>query len=114
MTVDMIFSPWEWKVAPEYFERQMALGPALFEADVAPDSLVMAATPLRAVREMFDSEELQYCLLRFVVSAAFDISDQALGANVIIAGGTLQTIGYARGGTHQIAHAAHQCLVQMG
>jgi phytoene dehydrogenase-like protein len=114
VVVDMIFNPWEWKVAPEYMERQMALGPAVIEIDAAPDSMMMAATPLRAVRELFESEQLQYCLLRFMVSGAFDINDQALGAQALMVGGTLQTIGYARGGTHQIAHAAHQCLVQMG
>ena len=111
---DSIFNPWEWKVAPEYMERQMAVYPLALEAGFDPDSLILAATPMRAVREWFDSPELQYCILRTQVSFACDVNDQALGAYTLGMSGTAPTIGYARGGTHQIAHAAHQVLVQEG
>jgi len=111
---DMVFNPWEWKAAPEYAERQVAVYPLALDAGFDPDSLIMAATPLRAAREWFDSPELQYCILRTMVSFACDVSDQALGTYTLGMTGTLPTIGYARGGTHQVAHAAHQVLVQEG
>ncbi len=114
VTMDMLFSPHEWRRAPEYTERQMAVYPLALEAGFDPDSLILAATPMRAVREWFDSPEMQYCILRFSVSAAYNVNDAALGANTLGMCGTLPTIGYARGGTHQIAHAAHQVLVQNG
>ena len=114
VTMDMLFNPHEWRTAPEYMDRQVAVYPLAVEAGFDPDSLIMAATPLRAVREWFDSEELQYCILRFIVSAAHNVTDQSLGASTLGMVGTLPTIGYARGGTHQIAHAAHQVLVQSG
>jgi phytoene dehydrogenase-like protein len=114
VTMDMLFVPHEWRTAPEYMERQIAVYPQAVEAGFDPDSLILAATPMRAVREWFDSPELQYCILRFIVSAAYNVNDAALGANTLGMCGTLPTIGYARGGTHQIAHAAHQVLMQHG
>jgi beta-carotene ketolase (CrtO type) len=114
VTIDMLFNPHEWRTAPEFMDRQVAVYPLALEAGFDPDSLIMAATPLRAVREWFDCEELQYCILRFIVSAAHNVNDQSLGASTLGMVGTLPTIGYARGGTHQIAHAAHQVLVQSG
>jgi len=114
VTMDMLFNPHEWRTAPEFMDRQVAVYPLAVEAGFDPDSLIMAATPLRAVREWFDCEELQYCILRFIVSAAHNVNDQSLGASTLGMVGTLPTIGYARGGTHQIAHAAHQILVQSG
>ncbi len=114
VTMDMLFNPHEWRTAPEYMDRQIAVYPLALEAGFDPDSLIMAAAPMRAVREWFDSPELQYCILRFIVSAAHNVNDQYLGANTLGMCGTLPTIGYARGGTHQIAHAAHQVLVQQG
>ena len=114
VTMDMLFNPHEWRTAPEFMDRQVAVYPLAVEAGFDPDSLIMAATPLRAVREWFDCEELQYCILRFIVSAAHNVNDQSLGASTLGMVGTLPTIGYARGGTHQIAHAAHQILVQAG
>jgi len=112
--LDDIFSPFEWKAAPEYMERQVAVYPKALEAGVDPDSLVLAATPKRAAQEFFDCKELQYCLCRFIVSAARSVNDPSQGAETLGMIGTLPTIGYARGGTHQIAHACHQILVQNG
>jgi phytoene dehydrogenase-like protein len=63
---------------------------------------------------MWESEELQHCILRFAVSGVTDINDSGGGAVTSLMSGMLPTLGFARGGTHQIAHAAHQILVQQG
>ncbi len=112
--MDEIFSPHEWKTRPEYMERMVAPFPKVLEAGFNPDSLVLAAAPKRAVQEFFESKELQYCVARFVVSGARNVNDVSQGAETLGLSGTLATIGYARGGTHQIAHACHQILVQNG
>jgi len=112
--IDNIFNPHEWQAAPEYMERQIAVYPKALEVGVDPDSLVLAATPKRAAQEFFDCKELQYCLCRFIVSGARSVNDPSQGAETLGMIGTLATIGYARGGTHQIAHACHQILVQNG
>ena len=114
VTTDMLYRPAEERAAPEVAARQAALFPKLAEAGFAPDSLTMQASALRAAYEWFDSPELQSCILRFAVSSAVDINDQGTGMSLLGMAGTLPTIGFNRGGTHQIAHAAHQLLVQMG
>jgi len=112
--MDGIYSPHEWRLAPEFMERQMALYPKLLEAGLAPDSMVMAAPHLRMVREAYDSPELQYTVLRFATSAVHNVNDPTKGINWLGMAAILATFGYARGGTHQIAHACHQILVQEG
>jgi len=112
--LDPLFNPHEWRVAPEFMDRQMAVYPKLLEAGFEPDSLVMSATPLRAMREFFESPELQYTVLRFFPSGVVNANDPTKGNQALGMAGTLPTLGYARGGTHQIAHACHQMLVQMG
>ena len=112
--LDSLYNPHEWQTAPEFMERQVAIYPKVLEAGFDPDSMVLASTPIRASREFFDSGELQYCVCRFVLSAARNVNDPSQGAETLGMLGTLPTIGYARGGTHQIAHAAHQILVQAG
>jgi len=112
--MDMCFVPHEWKLDPVYLERQMAILPIAQPAGFEPDSLILAATPMRAVREWFDSKELQYCVARFVVSGCRSVNDAQLGGETLGMSGTLPTIAFARGGTHQIAHACHQILVQNG
>jgi beta-carotene ketolase (CrtO type) len=112
--VDECFNPHEWKTAPEFLERTLAVYPKVLEAGFDPDSLVLAATPIRTVQEFFESRELQYCICRFIVSGARNVNDPSQGAETLGIVGTLATIGYARGGTHQIAHACHQILVQNG
>ncbi len=114
VNIDMIFNPSEWKIAPEYLERQMAVYPLALEAGFEPDALVLAATPIRAVREWFDCQELQYCIARFVVSGCRSVNDPQQGGETLGMCGTLPTISFARGGTHQFAHACHQILVQNG
>ena len=112
--LDSLYNPHEWQTAPEFMERQVAIYPRVLEAGFDPDSMVLASTPIRASREFFDSGELQYCVCRFIVSGARNVNDPSQGAETLGMLGTLPTIGYARGGTHQIAHAAHQILVQNG
>jgi beta-carotene ketolase (CrtO type) len=114
VTTDTLFRPIEEQADPEVVTRQAALFPKLLEAGIVPDSLTLKASTLRAVQEWFDSPELQSCILRFAVSSVVDVNDAASGMLAMGMASTLPTIGFNRGGTHQIAHAAHQLLVQMG
>jgi phytoene dehydrogenase-like protein len=114
VTMDTLFRPAEERLAPDVTARQAALLPKLLEAGFSPDSLTMKASTLRAAQEWFESPELQSCILRFAVSSVVDINDSGSGMNAMGIAATLPTIGFNRGGTHQIAHAAHQILVQGG
>jgi beta-carotene ketolase (CrtO type) len=114
VTVDPLLNPPDWQIEPEFLNRQIAVYPKLLEAGINPDSLVLAASPKRIVKEYFESPEVQYCFTRFVVSACTNVNDVQLGTTAIGMALTTPTIGYARGGTHQIAHACHQILVQNG
>lgn len=111
--MDALFNPAEVRQAPEFLERQMALYPRLVEAGFDPDSLIMAASYLRAGRELFESDELLYCIMRLILTGR-DINDTGVGVETFTMGASLPTLGFARGGTHHIAHAAHQILVQSG
>jgi len=113
VVLEALFNPAEMRRTPEALERQVALYPKLVEADFEPDSLVLAASYLRCVKELFESKELQYCVMRFVLTQR-DVSETGVGAEMFSFTASLPTIGFARGGTHQIAHAAHQILVQSG
>lgn len=112
--VDQFFYPQEQTLTPEFGERQMDVFGKLVEASLAPDSLIMKSSPLRRIREMWESRELQYCHARFVVSAATDVNDPGMGVETLALAAQLPVLGFAKGGTHQIAHAAHQILVQLG
>ncbi len=112
--MDMIFNPAALRNRPEVLERQMAVYGPLAGAGFEPDSLVLTASALRAVREFWESPELQYCLTRFALTAIMDVNEPGTGADAFGIAATLPTLGFARGGTHQIAHAAHQLLTQMG
>jgi phytoene dehydrogenase-like protein len=114
VTTDMLFRPVEEQADPEVAKRQVALFPKLIEAGFTPDSLTLKASSLRAAQEWFESPELQSCILRFAVSSVVDINDPGSGMSLMGMAATLPTIGFNRGGTHQIAHAAHQLLVRMG
>jgi phytoene dehydrogenase-like protein len=114
VTIDSLFNPAEDTNSPDFGARQAALFPKLIEAGLTPDSLTLKASPLRVAQEWFESPELQSCILRFAVSSVVDVNDSGAGAMTMGMGGTLPTIGFNRGGTHQIAHAAHQILVQHG
>ena len=114
VNLDMIFNPAEGRLDPAHLERQIAVYPMALEAGFDPDAMVLASTPIRVVREWFDSEELQYCIARFVVSGCRNVNDPQQGGETLGICGTLPTISFARGGTHQIAHACHQILVREG
>ena len=114
VTTDTLFRPAEEQAAPEVAARQVAVYPKLLEAGFTPDSLTLKASMVRSTQEWFDSPELQSCILRFAVSSVVDVNDAGSGLTAMGMASTLPTIGFGRGGTHQIAHAAHQLLVQMG
>jgi phytoene dehydrogenase-like protein len=112
--VDTLFKPAEERISGDVMERQAMLLPKLMETGFTPDSLTMKASGLRAAQEWFESPELQSCILRFAVSSVIDINEAGTGMMTMGMAITLPTIGFNRGGTHQIAHAAHQILVQNG
>jgi beta-carotene ketolase (CrtO type) len=111
---DLIFNPAEFRVAPEILNRQIEVFPKLVEAGFTPDGVVLTASSKRMIEEWFESPELQSCILRFAVSSVNDINEPGWGATAMGFASYLPLIGFAPGGTHQIAHAAHQILVQMG
>jgi len=112
--IDMLFNPAEFRMTQAVMERQMALYGDLVAAGFEPDSLVLAASQVRAAREFWESPELQYCLVRFALTAVMDVNDPGTGAEALGIAATLPSLGFARGGTHQIAHAAYQILVGAG
>ncbi len=113
--MDMIFNPAEFRAAdPGQLERQIAVYPEFVEAGFDPDSLVLASSHIRIAREFWESPELQYCSVRFALSSAFDVNQPRFGNAAIGLAGTMPNISFARGGTHQVAHAAHKILVRDG
>jgi len=112
--IDSLFLPAEDRLTGPVEERKMMMFPGLMQAGLVPSSLSMKANGLRAAQESFDSPELQSCILRFAVSSVIDINEPGYGMYTMGMALTLPTIGFNRGGTHQIAHAAHQILVQSG
>jgi beta-carotene ketolase (CrtO type) len=114
ITLDTLLNPHDWQTQPEFLNRQIAVYPKLLEAGIDPDSMILAASPKRAGQEWFDSQELLYTMMRATVSYVTNPDDPQLGATALGMAMTMATHGYARGGTHQIAHACHQILVQSG
>jgi phytoene dehydrogenase-like protein len=112
--LDVLFKPAEERISGEVMERQGMLLPQLMESGFMPDTLTMKASGLRATQEWFESPELQSCILRFAVSSVVDINEAGTGMMTLGLSTTLSGIGFNRGGTHQIAHAAHQILVHNG
>ncbi len=112
--MDGMFLPAELRGSPEVMERQGAVVPKVFELGVMPDGRFMTSSFKKAAQEHWESQELQFCILRFVVSGVIDIDEPGFGPQMMSMAATLPTIGFNRGGTHQIAHACHQILVQNG
>lgn len=112
--MDALFKPADERMSGEVMERQAMLFPKLLESGFTPDSLTMKASGLRATQEWFESPELQSCILRFAISSVVDINEAGTGMTTMGMAATLPGIGFNRGGTHQIAHAAHQILIQNG
>ncbi|MCP4715861.1 MAG: NAD(P)-binding protein, partial [Deltaproteobacteria bacterium] len=111
--VDSIMAPHEWQATDEYIERQAEVLPLLMDAGIDPTPYLVAS-PLEAVKLLFESPEMQYTALRFFVSSVFNVRDVTKGANIMGMAGTLTQLSFARGGTHMIAHACHQWLLQNG
>jgi len=114
--MDHIFRPAEDKLDPKVLERQIAVYPQLVEigAGVEPDPLILMSTHTRNVQELWESKEMQYCNLRFVLGSAMDVNQPGAGAWTFGFCATMPNIGFCPGGTHQVAHAAHQILVANG
>ncbi len=111
---DMLYNPAEYRVSADILNRQIGLYPLMVEAGFEPDGLVLTASHLRAAKDTWESPPMQYSVVRFALSGAYDVNDPGVGATTMGIAGTLPTLGFARGGTHQMAHAAHQILVQNG
>jgi phytoene dehydrogenase-like protein len=114
--MDHVFRPAEDKLDPKVLERQIAVYPQLVEigAGVEPDPLILMSTHTRNVQELWESKEMQYCNLRFVLGSAMDVNQPGAGAWTFGFCATMPNIGFCPGGTHQVAHAAHQILVANG
>ena len=111
---DMLFNPAEYRMDADVLNRQIAVYPLLVEAGFEPDGLVLTASHLRAARDTWESQAVQYCVVRFALTGAYDINDPGVGAVTMGIAATLPTMSFVKGGTHQMAHAAHQILVQNG
>ncbi len=112
--IDMLFNPAQFRMTPQVLERQMAVYTDLVKAGFEPDSLILSASQLRAARELWESPQLQYCVVRFALTSVMDVNEPGTGASSFGIAATMPTLGFARGGTHQIAHAAYQILIGMG
>jgi phytoene dehydrogenase-like protein len=114
--MDYFYMPAEEKVDPKVLERQIAVYPLLVEvgAGVEPDALVLSSPHTRNVKELWESQELQYCNLRFVLSGAMDPTQPGQGQWTFGVAAMMPSISFCPGGTHQVAHAAHKILVRDG
>ncbi len=114
--MDYFFVPHEEKIDPKVLERQIAVYPSLVEvgAGVEPDALVLAGRHTRNVRELWESPELQYCNLRFLLSGTIDPNEPGAGQWTFGLAAMMPSIAFCKGGTHQVAHAAHKILVRDG
>jgi beta-carotene ketolase (CrtO type) len=110
---DSLLNPHEWQARPEFFDRQMAVFAVLQEAGIDPMPY-MTASPLEAVQMMFESPELRYTVLRFYPSSVMNVRDSSKGVTLPGMVNMMPMMSFVRGGTHMIAHACHQWLVQHG
>jgi len=111
---DYCFKPAEEKADPKVLERQIGAYMPMVEADVEPDSLILMSTHTRNAAELWESKEMQYVNLRFVLGAAMDVNQPGAGAWTFGFCATMPNNGFCPGGTHQVAHAAHKILVRDG
>jgi len=86
----------------------------ILAAGFNPDSAILKGSPYQVIKEWFESPELQSTILRTIVSFAVDVTESGHGATALGMLLTLPFIGFNRGGTHMIAHAAHQILTRLG
>ncbi|MEA1958079.1 MAG: NAD(P)/FAD-dependent oxidoreductase [Chloroflexota bacterium] len=114
---DMMYKPAEIRAAdPKVFERQLAVYPHMVKvgAGVDPDALTLAAPHLHNVRELWESKEMQYINLRFVLSSSMDPTQPGAGAWTHGFAAMMPSLCFIPGGTHQVAHAAHKILCRDG
>ncbi len=112
--MDGLMSPHEWQqTRPEYMDRQIAMLPLLEKEGIDPTPF-MTTSPLEAIKILFESPEMQYNILRFFPSSVHNVRDVTKGMNVLGMAGIVTQLCFARGGTHMIAHACHQWLLQHG
>jgi phytoene dehydrogenase-like protein len=115
--MDLMFNPAEVRALdPDIGGRQLAVYPGLVECGpgINPDSLLMSATHVHNAQECWESKELQYVNLRFVLSSTMDVNQTGAGAWTFGYASMLPCIAFIKGGTHQVAHAAHKILVRDG
>ncbi len=114
--MDFLYRPAEDKVDPKVLERQIAVYPELVEcgAGIDPDALVLMSTHTRNVQEIWESKEVQYINLRFVLSGTIDPTQPGGGQWTFGLAAMSPSIAFCPGGTHQVAHAAHKILVRDG
>jgi phytoene dehydrogenase-like protein len=113
--IDAIFNPAEIRAAnPEILKRQAEVYAKILELGFNPDSLILKASAYRVMGEWFESPELQSAILRTIVSFSVDVNEPGHGGTALGMMLTLPMIGFSPGGTHRIAHAAHQVLTQLG
>jgi phytoene dehydrogenase-like protein len=115
--MDMMFNPAEDRaVDPEIMNRQLAVYPGLVECGpgIDPDSVLLAATHVHNAQTCWESKELQYINLRFVLSSTMDINQTGAGAWTFGYAAMMPSMAFIRGGTHQVAHAAHKILCRDG
>jgi phytoene dehydrogenase-like protein len=113
--LDTIFNPAEVRTTdPGIMQRQAEVYAKILDTGFNPDSAILKASPYRVIQEWFESPELQSAILRAIVSFSVDVNESGHGATALGMMLTLPFIGFNRGGTHMIAHAAHQILTQLG
>lgn len=113
--MDAIFNPADVRATdPGIMQRQVEVFGKILETGFNPDSAILKASPYRVVQEWFESPEMQSMILRAIVSFSVDVTESGHGATALGMMLTLPFIGFNRGGTHMIAHAAHQVLTQLG
>lgn len=119
-----IILPWYyvpvWRDFPDFWEyggqidQYLCSTGSIFLNNQTCITMLLSTTHYHQALEDWESREMQYCLLRFVLSAAVDTNEPGGASDIMGMVATLPTTSFAGGGTHQIAHAAHQILVQMG
>jgi phytoene dehydrogenase-like protein len=113
--MDAIFNPAEIRTTdPGVLRRQAEVYAKILELGFVPDSVILKASAHRVIREWLESPELQSALLRTIVSFSVDVNEPGHGGTALGMMLTVPMIGFNRGGTHRIAHAAHQVLTQLG
>jgi len=95
-------------------EAAPALIAALQEKGIEPDLIYTMYSPLRGIKEFWQSKELQCILVRMALSAGADVTLPGRGSLPIRWVPMLPYMCFHVGGTHQAAHSAHKILLADG